>query len=133
VCLKHLPSASSQPNARYNSDTVPWQRVINSKGVISPRSGSTVGGKVLMITNTSAEGPTAPHTTRQYLPKKAFRSTVEILENEQWTSRFMDGFLMNYQAARQRTLTLTITRMTVATTITYSFLSSRCLCRQSSS
>jgi len=37
VCLKHLPSASSQPNARYNSDTVPWQRVINSKGVISPR------------------------------------------------------------------------------------------------
>lgn len=37
MCLKHLPSASSQPNARYNSDTVPWQRVINSKGVISPR------------------------------------------------------------------------------------------------
>ncbi|KAM0703609.1 hypothetical protein Q7P35_009548 [Cladosporium inversicolor] len=37
VCLKHLPSAASQPDARYNSDTVPWQRVINSKGVISPR------------------------------------------------------------------------------------------------
>jgi hypothetical protein len=37
VALKHLPSATGQPNARYNSDTVPWQRVINSKGVISPR------------------------------------------------------------------------------------------------
>ncbi|GAB7364573.1 hypothetical protein MBLNU230_g5380t1 [Neophaeotheca triangularis] len=37
VCLKHLPSATDQPTARYNSDTVPWQRVINSKGGISPR------------------------------------------------------------------------------------------------
>lgn len=37
VCLKHLPDASDQPDARYNEDTVPWQRVINSKGTISPR------------------------------------------------------------------------------------------------
>nr|OQO30953.1 hypothetical protein B0A51_01758 [Rachicladosporium sp. CCFEE 5018] len=37
VCLKHLPSAADQPSARYNSDTVPWQRVINAKGAISPR------------------------------------------------------------------------------------------------
>ena len=37
VCLKHLPDASDQPDARYNGDTVPWQRVINSKGAISPR------------------------------------------------------------------------------------------------
>jgi len=41
VCLKHLPSAADQPDARYNSDTVPWQRVINAKGAISPRG---VGG-----------------------------------------------------------------------------------------
>ncbi|KAF4966423.1 hypothetical protein FZEAL_10661 [Fusarium zealandicum] len=35
VCLKHLPSDVSQ---RFNHDNVPWQRVINSKGMISPRS-----------------------------------------------------------------------------------------------
>ncbi|EMF11412.1 MGMT family protein [Sphaerulina musiva SO2202] len=37
MCLKYLPSATDQPDARYNCDTVPWQRVINSKGSISQR------------------------------------------------------------------------------------------------
>lgn len=37
ICLKYLPSAADQPDARYNGDTVPWQRVINSKGIISQR------------------------------------------------------------------------------------------------
>ncbi|KAL2125779.1 hypothetical protein VTI74DRAFT_2761 [Chaetomium olivicolor] len=35
VCLKHLPA---DPTSRFNHDNVPWQRVINAKGVISPRS-----------------------------------------------------------------------------------------------
>ncbi|KAK4213586.1 hypothetical protein QBC37DRAFT_422686 [Rhypophila decipiens] len=35
ICLKHLPSDTG---ARFNHDNVPWQRVINSKGIISPRS-----------------------------------------------------------------------------------------------
>ncbi|KXJ97057.1 6-O-methylguanine DNA methyltransferase [Microdochium bolleyi] len=35
VCLKHLPTDAG---ARYNNTNVPWQRVINAKGVISPRS-----------------------------------------------------------------------------------------------
>ena len=34
ICLKHLPS---DPEAEFNGETVPWQRVINSKGAISPR------------------------------------------------------------------------------------------------
>ena len=34
ICLKHLPQ---DPEAEFNSETVPWQRVINSKGGISPR------------------------------------------------------------------------------------------------
>ena len=38
VCLKHLPSADEEPSRAFHSDTVPWQRVINSKGIISPRS-----------------------------------------------------------------------------------------------
>ncbi|KAI1172341.1 MGMT family protein [Nemania sp. FL0916] len=35
ICLKHL---SQDPGERHHSGNVPWQRVINSKGVISPRS-----------------------------------------------------------------------------------------------
>ena len=35
VCLKHLPSPSE--DKPYHSGNVPWQRVINSKGGISPR------------------------------------------------------------------------------------------------
>ncbi|KAH0496079.1 hypothetical protein TgHK011_003461 [Trichoderma gracile] len=35
VCMKHLPQDES---ARFNSTNVPWQRVINSKGAVSPRS-----------------------------------------------------------------------------------------------
>ncbi|KAF2236125.1 MGMT family protein [Viridothelium virens] len=38
VCLKHLPSASD--DNPYHDDNVPWQRVINSKGGISPRGPS---------------------------------------------------------------------------------------------
>ncbi|KAI0407113.1 MGMT family protein [Xylaria palmicola] len=35
ICLKHL---SQDPGARHHSGNVPWQRVINAKGIISPRS-----------------------------------------------------------------------------------------------
>ncbi|EFY89023.1 MGMT family protein [Metarhizium acridum CQMa 102] len=35
MCMKHLSSDASH---RFNNANVPWQRVINSKGVISPRS-----------------------------------------------------------------------------------------------
>ncbi|KFY21809.1 hypothetical protein V493_07079 [Pseudogymnoascus sp. VKM F-4281 (FW-2241)] len=34
VCLKHLPD---NPSQRFNNQTVPWQRVISAKGMISPR------------------------------------------------------------------------------------------------
>ncbi|KAH7070201.1 6-O-methylguanine DNA methyltransferase [Paraphoma chrysanthemicola] len=43
VCLKHLPSAStdrSKKSSTFHSGNVPWQRVINSKGGISPRGPS---------------------------------------------------------------------------------------------
>ncbi|KAK1723544.1 hypothetical protein CaCOL14_001173 [Colletotrichum acutatum] len=35
ICLKHLPT---DPTSRFNNENVPWQRVINAKGTISPRS-----------------------------------------------------------------------------------------------
>ncbi|CZT41607.1 related to MGMT family protein [Rhynchosporium secalis] len=47
VCLKHL---SPDPTSRFNNANVPWQRVINSKGIISPRghpSGATHQAQVL--------------------------------------------------------------------------------------
>lgn len=34
VCMKHLPH---DEDAMFNSSNVPWQRVINSKGAVSPR------------------------------------------------------------------------------------------------
>ena len=40
VCLKHLPDFDpATPDAHYfHSDNVPWQRVVNAKGGISPRA-----------------------------------------------------------------------------------------------
>ena len=38
VCLKHLPSFSADTNHHFHNANVPWQRVINAKGIISPRS-----------------------------------------------------------------------------------------------
>lgn len=45
VCLKHLPDAASQPDTVFNNQTVPWQRVINSKGSISPRYDTIMSGE----------------------------------------------------------------------------------------
>ncbi len=35
ICLKHLPAAST--GQHFHHDNVPWQRVINAKGIISVR------------------------------------------------------------------------------------------------
>lgn len=45
VCLKYLPSFDpSQPELHYYHDqNVPWQRVVNGKGGISPRGDSGLG------------------------------------------------------------------------------------------
>lgn len=46
VCLKNLPSPSidsSKASPRFHSGNVPWQRVINAKGGISPRGPSAAG------------------------------------------------------------------------------------------
>ncbi|KAH6683217.1 6-O-methylguanine DNA methyltransferase [Halenospora varia] len=60
VCLKHLPSDASMT---FHNGNVPWQRVINSKGVISPRghpSGAANQARVLrgegVTVNTSNMG-----------------------------------------------------------------------------
>jgi len=37
VCLKHLPTLTAGTDHYFHDANVPWQRVINSKGVISPR------------------------------------------------------------------------------------------------
>ncbi|CAL3972871.1 unnamed protein product [Diplocarpon coronariae] len=47
TCLKHL---SSDPAHPFHNNNVPWQRVVNSKGVISPRghpSGAASQAQVL--------------------------------------------------------------------------------------
>ncbi|KAL2117295.1 hypothetical protein VTJ04DRAFT_9463 [Mycothermus thermophilus] len=42
VCLKHLPTDTTK---RFHHLNVPWQRVINSRGVISPRSAHPAGAR----------------------------------------------------------------------------------------
>ncbi|MCJ1225261.1 hypothetical protein MMC12_001910 [Toensbergia leucococca] len=37
MCLKHLPAFSATSDHYFHDDNVPWQRVINAKGIISPR------------------------------------------------------------------------------------------------
>lgn len=37
VCLKHLPAFSRNTDHFFHSNNIPWQRVVNSKGIISPR------------------------------------------------------------------------------------------------
>ncbi|CAD0114284.1 unnamed protein product [Aureobasidium uvarum] len=53
VSLKALLSATAQPDAHYNNSNVPWQRIINSKGAISPRG---VNGARQQATALEAEG-----------------------------------------------------------------------------
>ncbi|SMY21004.1 unnamed protein product [Zymoseptoria tritici ST99CH_1A5] len=55
MCLKYLASASDQPDAKYNSDNVPWQRIINSQGVISNRGAN---GAARQQTALESEGVT---------------------------------------------------------------------------
>ena len=46
ICLKHLPDEGSVPAgmlSRFHTGSVPWQRIISAKGVISPR-GLAAGG-----------------------------------------------------------------------------------------
>lgn len=47
VCLKHLPPYDETDPDRheYHNQNVPWQRVVNSKGGISPRSDSSLGAR----------------------------------------------------------------------------------------
>ena len=45
VCLKHLPSFDPAEPQRhfFHDENVPWQRVVNSKGGISPRGDNGLG------------------------------------------------------------------------------------------
>ncbi|EON64645.1 hypothetical protein W97_03878 [Coniosporium apollinis CBS 100218] len=47
VCLKHLPSAAS--GSRWHDGNVPWQRVINAKGGISPRGPGGASGQAAAL------------------------------------------------------------------------------------
>ncbi|PQE10956.1 MGMT family protein [Rutstroemia sp. NJR-2017a WRK4] len=46
TCLKHLPS---DPTLPFHNGNVPWQRVINAKGVISPRNPACVQNQAQVL------------------------------------------------------------------------------------
>lgn len=80
ICLKHLPSYSAETDHYFHSDNVPWQRVVNSKGIISPRfvflfqglQGGHSGG---FLTEENARGPGG--TARQAAALRREGVTVE--------------------------------------------------------
>jgi methylated-DNA-protein-cysteine methyltransferase-like protein len=62
VSLKHLPSPSTDPSKKsptWHSGNVPWQRVINNKGGISPRVSLLFFVQIkLLPVLTKTKGPT---------------------------------------------------------------------------
>ncbi|KAK2625853.1 hypothetical protein QTJ16_005165 [Diplocarpon rosae] len=55
MCLKHL---SPDPTHTFHNNNVPWQRVINSKGVISPRNRAHPSGAASQARALRSEGVT---------------------------------------------------------------------------
>ncbi|KAK1468169.1 6-O-methylguanine DNA methyltransferase [Colletotrichum cuscutae] len=67
ICLKHLPT---DPTSRFNNENVPWQRVINAKGTISPR---------YIHLTTHSYNPFSHHRTHAHLRA---RNQAEALQAE---------------------------------------------------
>ncbi|KAL5436353.1 hypothetical protein PMIN07_001731 [Paraphaeosphaeria minitans] len=58
VCLKHLPAASTDPgkkSPKWHDGNVPWQRVINAKGRISPRGPSGAARQAAVLRREGVE------------------------------------------------------------------------------
>lgn len=58
VCLKNLPSPStdrSKKSPTFHSSNVPWQRVINAKGGISPRGPSAASQQAVVLRREGVE------------------------------------------------------------------------------
>ncbi|KAF2144983.1 uncharacterized protein K452DRAFT_133177 [Aplosporella prunicola CBS 121167] len=84
VCLKHLPSPSaegSEQDPEWHSGNVPWQRVINSKGCISPRG---PGGAERQAAALRAEGVevTRGHLGEYFIDFSAYGWFPDMLPSE---------------------------------------------------
>jgi methylated-DNA-protein-cysteine methyltransferase-like protein len=86
VCLKHLPSDPSLPHHNAN---VPWQRVINAKGIISPRLVILSG--VLLRRLRSLRVPNRGHPSGA-----AYQATVLQAEGVSVTTSTMGEFIIDF-------------------------------------
>ena len=71
MCLKHLPAFSATSDHYFHDDNVPWQRVINAKGIISPRyTRFKASKKVLLATNQAPEALAVLSDRRLYYAER---------------------------------------------------------------
>ncbi|KAI9167858.1 Alkyltransferase-like protein 1 [Paramyrothecium foliicola] len=74
VCLKHLPE---DPTTRFNNQNVPWQRVINAKGAVSPRCVFFPPPTVLVLLTTTRSQPSGSRNQAEALQAEG----VEVSRN----------------------------------------------------
>ncbi|MCJ1350841.1 MAG: hypothetical protein MMC33_000822 [Icmadophila ericetorum] len=55
ICLKHLPQQSSEVSHHFHDANVPWQRVINAKGVISQRGPGSAARQATVLRQEGVE------------------------------------------------------------------------------
>lgn len=72
--MKHL---SSDPEHRYHNQNVPWQRVINAKGIISPRCASPASRPLFLETNSFRSQPSGAQNQAEALRAEG----VTVTEN----------------------------------------------------
>lgn len=100
ICLKHLPQDA---DSRFNHDNVPWQRVINAKGMISPRCAISFSKTIHSVDNHTDHNPRG-HETRQLLYEpRALPLLLARWANLWWTSPNVDGSQTNYLQKRRTT------------------------------
>lgn len=100
ICLKHLPQDA---DSRFNHDNVPWQRVINAKGMISPRCAISFSKTIHSVDNHTDHNPRG-HETRQLLYEpRALPLLLARWANLWWTSPNVDGSQPNYLQKRRAT------------------------------
>lgn len=80
ICLKHLPSQSADVSHHFHNGNVPWQRVINAKGIISPRFGLR-HGRPVVGTDLPVGGRVVLSDKPPHYARKVSRLAQDIWEN----------------------------------------------------
>ncbi|CAI7601592.1 unnamed protein product [Penicillium bialowiezense] len=95
VCLKVLPPAES--GAHFNNDTVPWQRVINSKGMISHRTRANIPA---LVADVESSGPGSAQRQADVLQSEGVEVTTDSM-GEMYVSLAQYGWFPSHLPSEQ--------------------------------